>query len=50
MDEFEIECDECGVGSVVHAYDRPDFCPLCGRRAEAEKTDSVMDEAFLIEE
>jgi rubrerythrin len=33
LDEFEIDCDICGMGSVVHAYDPPDFCPMCGRRA-----------------
>ena len=34
MDEWEIDCDECGIGTVVHSYDPPDFCPLCGRRTE----------------
>tara|TARA_Y100000004_G_scaffold45154_1_gene49563 strand:+ start:134 stop:289 length:156 start_codon:yes stop_codon:yes gene_type:complete len=33
LDEFEIDCDICGVGSIVHSYDPPDFCPMCGRRA-----------------
>ena len=50
MDEWEIDCEECGVGCVVHAYDPPDFCPLCGRRTEAEKLDSTMEEAFFIED
>ena len=34
MDEWEIDCDECGIGTVVHSYAPPDFCPLCGRRTE----------------
>ena len=50
MDEWEMDCEACGVGCVVNAYDPPDFCPLCGRRTEAEKLDSTMDEAFYIDE
>lgn len=50
MDEYEIECDECGIGSLIHSYDKPDFCPLCGRRSESKKLDSTLDEAFFIEE
>jgi len=37
MDEYSIECDECGNNSAIFAYDLPEFCPLCGRRAEAEE-------------
>ena len=35
MDEWEIECEECGIGVTLHSPEPPDFCPLCGRRAEA---------------
>lgn len=34
MDEFEIDCEECGVGSLIHSYEVPDFCPLCGAQAQ----------------
>ena len=50
MDEFEIDCEECGIGSIIHSYDPPDFCPLCGRRTEAIRTDKTMDEAFFVED
>ena len=43
MDEFEIDCEECGIGSVIHSYDPPDFCPLCGRRAEAKRVEESED-------
>ncbi len=43
MDEFEINCEECGIESAVHAYDPPDFCPLCGRRTEPKRVEDDED-------
>ena len=37
MTEYRIDCEECENTSVVHAYEKPEFCPICGRRAEIEK-------------
>tara|TARA_Y100000004_G_scaffold46666_1_gene51249 strand:+ start:13 stop:165 length:153 start_codon:yes stop_codon:yes gene_type:complete len=50
MDEWEIDCEECGVGCIVHAYDPPDFCPLCGRRAEAIRMSNDIEKAFEYDE
>ena len=33
LDEWEINCDICGLESIIHSIDPPDFCPMCGRRA-----------------
>jgi len=50
MDEYEIDCEECGIGTILHSYDPPDFCPLCGRRAEAIKVDKGLEDDFFIED
>ena len=44
MDEFEIECDECGVESLIHSYDPPTFCPLCGADIIPSKIENVDEE------
>lgn len=37
MVEYVIECNECGNTTAVFTYELPEFCPICGRRAEAEE-------------
>ena len=44
MEEFNIECEECESTAIVLTYDNPNFCPICGRRAEIEKRRSDLDE------
>jgi rRNA maturation endonuclease Nob1 len=39
MSEWKIECEECDNESVIIAYEKPEFCPICGRRANAEDVD-----------
>ena len=36
--EFRIECEECESMTIVLVEDKepPEFCPMCGRRVEAE--------------
>lgn len=36
--EFRIECEECETVSVVmtDTDEKPEFCPVCGRRADVE--------------
>tara|TARA_B100000424_G_scaffold45531_1_gene31353 strand:+ start:270 stop:434 length:165 start_codon:yes stop_codon:yes gene_type:complete len=37
LKDYQIECEECDETSYVAAYQEPVFCPICGRRAEAEE-------------
>lgn len=40
--EFKIECEECDNISVVlleFTEEEPQFCPVCGRRAECDQLD-----------
>ena len=37
MYDYIVECEECEETSYVAAYEKPEFCPMCGRRAEVEK-------------
>tara|TARA_B100000424_G_scaffold256761_1_gene237042 strand:- start:70 stop:267 length:198 start_codon:yes stop_codon:yes gene_type:complete len=41
LKDYQIDCEECEETSYVAAYDKPKFCPLCGRRAEPEEVDNV---------
>jgi len=36
--EYRIECEECESTTIVLVEDgeQPEFCPVCGRRAEVE--------------
>lgn len=36
--EYRIECEECESTTIVlvEAGETPEFCPICGRRAEIE--------------
>tara|TARA_B100000965_G_C19592276_1_gene758503 strand:- start:2018 stop:2152 length:135 start_codon:yes stop_codon:yes gene_type:complete len=44
MQEFEIECEECDTNSIVLTRGHVEFCPCCGRRVEAEITDSNIED------
>ena len=37
--EYRIECEECYSITVILCEngETPEFCPVCGRRAEVEK-------------
>jgi len=35
-EEYKIECDECGEVTYVQAESLPEYCPMCGRRCEAQ--------------
>lgn len=37
LKDYEIECEECDETTYVASYKKPTFCPVCGRRAEAEE-------------
>tara|TARA_B100000073_G_C23703763_1_gene561426 strand:+ start:1450 stop:1620 length:171 start_codon:yes stop_codon:yes gene_type:complete len=34
--EFIINCSECNETTTVYAETIPEYCPMCGRRVEAE--------------
>lgn len=35
MSEWKVECEECDNETVIlsEGQDEPEFCPICGRRA-----------------
>lgn len=37
LKDYEIECEECDETTYVASYEKPIFCPICGRRVEAEE-------------
>tara|TARA_Y100000996_G_C21968826_1_gene415491 strand:- start:275 stop:397 length:123 start_codon:yes stop_codon:yes gene_type:complete len=39
LKDYEIECEECDNVSYVAADETPIFCPICGRRVEAEEVE-----------
>ena len=39
--EYIINCSECNETTTVYAETIPEYCPMCGRRAEAE---TLMDD------
>tara|TARA_B100000963_G_C22221935_1_gene492031 strand:+ start:204 stop:404 length:201 start_codon:yes stop_codon:yes gene_type:complete len=41
LKDYQIECEECDESSYVASYQEPVFCPICGRRAEAEEVQSM---------
>ena len=40
LKDYEIECEECDETTYIASYDKPTFCPMCGRRAEAEEVEN----------
>tara|TARA_B100000900_G_C20385437_1_gene636307 strand:+ start:608 stop:760 length:153 start_codon:yes stop_codon:yes gene_type:complete len=50
MHEYEIDCEECGIGTLLHSYDSPDFCPLCGCKVESVLVDKGLEEDFYIDD
>jgi len=43
--EYRIECEECYSVTIVlcEGEEKPEFCPVCGRRAEVE---DISNESF----
>ncbi len=43
--EYRIECEECDALTIilVENGEKPEFCPVCGRRAEVE---DISNESF----
>ena len=41
LKDYQIDCEECYETSYVAAYKEPVYCPICGRRAEAEEVQSM---------
>lgn len=39
MQEYGVDCEECDNSTIVLTYEEPEFCPLCGRRANVEKAE-----------
>jgi Zn finger protein HypA/HybF involved in hydrogenase expression len=43
LDEYQLECDECGIICFVQVSHQPEFCPCCGSEAYAV----LVDEDFI---
>jgi len=43
MEQYIVECEECENTTEVFSYSKPEFCPVCGRRAEIEKRKIDLD-------
>ena len=43
--EYRIECEECDAVTIILVEDgeTPEFCPVCGRRAEIEELNVNVD-------
>ena len=41
LKDYEIECEECDETTYVASYEKPIFCPICGRRVEAEEVENA---------
>ena len=41
LKDYQIDCEECYETSFVASYKEPLYCPICGRRAEAEEVQSM---------
>ena len=41
LKDYQIDCEECYETSFVASYKKPAYCPICGRRAEAEEVQSM---------
>ena len=41
LKDYQIDCEECYETSFVASYKKPVYCPICGRRAEAEEVQSM---------
>ena len=39
LKDYKIECEECDNESYVASLEKPKYCALCGRRAEAEEVE-----------
>jgi len=47
--EYIIECAECSETTTVYAESIPEYCPMCGRRTEAESKMNEVD-TFIFDE
>jgi len=36
MSDYRIECEECEEPTIIIADEEPQYCPVCGRRADAD--------------
>ena len=41
LKDYQIDCEECYETSFVASYKEPVYCPICGRRSEAEEVQSM---------
>lgn len=46
MEQYLIECEECENITHVFSYDKPEFCPVCGRRADVERRTADFDDGI----
>ena len=47
LDEYQLECDECGIICFVQVSHQPEFCPCCGHEAFAVLVDEEYITHFL---
>lgn len=41
--EYRIECQECEESSILVMDQEPEYCPNCGRRADADTLREPLD-------
>jgi Zn finger protein HypA/HybF involved in hydrogenase expression len=46
MIDYRIECEECDNTSYAATFEKPYYCPCCGRRAEVELVDEAEELNF----
>lgn len=46
MIDYRIECEECDNTSYAATFEKPYYCPCCGRRAEIELVDEAEELNF----
>ena len=48
--EYKIECHECNEVTFIGAESIPEYCPMCGRRVEAESKMNEEEGMFIFDE
>ena len=43
LDEYQVECEECGIETFILTLDYPEYCPHCGCKCHIVKTDEEDD-------
>jgi len=50
LDEYQLECDECGIICFVQVTHQPEYCPCCGSETYSILVDEDYIRSFIEEE